>query len=143
MKLAILALLAALFVVTGLPAFAETPDVSIPAAWIERIKPTDLVEVKGTNDAGGAEDFSIHNAKALAQFIGFLTSERYTAVPKSLKPEFKQHSIYQVRLSARGQTLMELRIIGDSILDIPDTDSYYMESDRHSDNLLAPLLRLR
>jgi len=139
MKLAFLALFAALC----LPTWADTPDVSIPAATIERIKPTDLVEVTGTNDAGGAENFSIHNAKALAQFIGFLTSERYTAVPKSLKPEFKQRSIYQVRLSAQGQTLLELRIIGDSILDLPNEDAYYMESDRHSDNLLAPLLRLR
>ena len=139
MKLAFLALFAALC----LPTWADTPDVSIPAATIERIKPTDLVEVTGTNDAGGAENFSIHNAKALAQFIGFLTSERYTAVPKSLKPEFKQRSIYQVRLSAQGQTLLELSIIGDSILDIPNEDAYYMESDRHSDNLLAPLLRLR
>ena len=37
----------------------------------------------------------------------------------------------------------ELQVIADSVLDIPNDDSFYMESDRHSDILLAPLLRLR
>jgi hypothetical protein len=101
------------------------------------------VEVAGTNDMGGAENFSIHNAQAIAQFVRFLTSDRYTAVPKSLNPQFKALSIYQVRLSGQGQLLLELRIIGDTILDLPNEPDFYMQSDRHSDNLLAPLLRLR
>jgi hypothetical protein len=139
MKFALLAL----FVVLCSSVRADTPDVSIPDAWIQRIKATDEVEVSGTNDLGGAENFTIHDAKAIAQFVGFLTSDRYTAVPKDLKPQFKSLSRYDVRLSAQGQPLLELRIIGDSILDIPQESSFYMESDRHSDNLLAPLLRLR
>jgi hypothetical protein len=133
----------ALLLLSASLAFADTPDVSIPDADIARIKPTDFVEVTGTNDLGGPENFSIHDAKAIAQFIGFLTSERYTAVPKNLKPDFKSQSAYDVRLSAQGQPLLELRIVADSILDIPGEPVYYMESDRHSDILLAPLLRLR
>jgi hypothetical protein len=139
MKFALLAVL----VILGSGARADTPDVSIPDAWIQRIKATDEVEVSGTNDLGGAENFTIHNARAIAQFIGFLTSDRYIAVPKDLKPQFKSLSRYAVRLSSQGQPLLELRIIGDSILDIPQETFFYMESDRHSDNLLAPLLRLR
>jgi hypothetical protein len=139
MKFALLALIVALSTLAP----ADGPDVAIPAAWIPRLQPADLVEVSGTNDAGGAENFSIHDMKALHQFVGFLTSQRYIAVPKDLKPDFKSKSIYQVRLSAQGQPIVELRIIGDSILDFPDEPNYYVESDRHSDNLMAPLLRLR
>jgi hypothetical protein len=131
------------FAALCLPAFAGTPDVAIPDQYLAPIKTTDLVEVTGTNDLGGAEDFSIHNAKAISQFVAFLTSERYNAVPKSLNPDFKSHSLYKVRLSSHGTPVLELKIIADSILDLPNEPSYYMESDRHSDNLLAPLLRLR
>jgi hypothetical protein len=139
MKFALLVFVAAI----GSKAWAGTLDVTIPAPWVERIKTTDYVEVSGTNDRGGAENFTIHDEKAVAQFVGFLTSERYTAVPKDLKPQFKSQSIYHVRLSAQGQPLLDFRIIGDSILDIPNEPDFYVESDRHSDNLLAPLLRLR
>jgi hypothetical protein len=123
--------------------FGDTPDISIPDHYIALIKTTDLVEVSGTNDLGGAENFSIHNAKAISQFVQFLTSDRYTAVPKSLKPEFKSMSSYTVNLSSNGAPVLQLQIIADSILDIPGETSFYMESDRHSDNLMAPLLRLR
>jgi len=124
-------------------AFGDTPDVSIPDRYMALIKTTDLVEVSGTNDRGGAEDFAIHNAKAISQFVQFLNSERYTAVPKDLKPQFKSMSSYKVRLSAKGAPVLEFQIIADSIIDLPAETSFYMESDRHSDNLLAPLLRLR
>jgi len=127
----------------GSMVFADTPDVSIPEANIKLIKTTDCVDVTGTNDLGGAENFTIHNAKAIAQFVQFLTSDRYTAVPKLPKPEFKSLSSYKVRLSSNGAPVLELQVIADSILDLPNETSYYMESDRHSDNLMAPLLRLR
>jgi hypothetical protein len=39
--------------------------------------------------------------------------------------------------------VLQIQVIADSVLDIPNDASYYMESDRHSDNLMAPLLRLR
>lgn len=124
-------------------AFADTPDVYIPAHEIELIKTADYVEVSGTNDLGGAENFSIHNAKAIAQFVGLLTSDRFTAVPRSLKPRFKSLSFYRIRLSSKGSALLQVRMIGDSILDLPGETSFYMESDRYSENLMAPLLRLR
>lgn len=124
-------------------AFGDAPDITIPERDVELIKTTDYVEVSGTNDLGGSENFTIHNAKAISQFVQLLTSDRYTAVPKNLKPQFKSMSSYQVRLSAKGVPVLELRIIADSVLDIPNDPSFYMQSDRHSDNLLAPLLRLR
>jgi hypothetical protein len=124
-------------------AFADTPDISIPESTIKLIKTTDCVDVTGTNDLGGAENFTIHNAKAISQFVQFLTSARYTAVPKDPKPEFKSLSSYKVRLSANGAPVLEFQIIADSILDLPNETSYYMESDRHSDNIMAPLMRLR
>jgi hypothetical protein len=136
-------LLVVFLAVSCLAAYGDTPDISIPASDIELIKTTDYVEVTGTNDKGGKEDFSIHNSKAISQFVQLLTSERFTAVPKSLKPDFKSLSSYDVRLSANGAPVLELQIIGDSVLDIPNDTSYYMQSDRHSDNLLAPLMRLR
>jgi hypothetical protein len=139
MKFALLAC----FAVLCLPANASTPDVSIPDHYISLIKTTDLVEVTGTNDLGGAENFSIHNAKAISQFLQLLTSDRYTAVPKNLKPEFKSMSSYKVSLTSNGTPVLEFQVIADSVLDIPGETSYYMESDRHSDNLMAPLLRLR
>jgi hypothetical protein len=134
--------LAGLFFVGGF-AYGDAPDVAIPEWDIALIKTTDYVEVVGTNELGGAENFSIHNAQAIKQFVDFLTSDRYTAVPKSLKPEFKSLSIYKVRLSSRGAVVLELQIIAESILDIPGEADYYMQSDRHSDNIMAPLLRLR
>lgn len=139
MKLVLLAFLAVL----SFPLYGSTPDVSIPDRYIALIKTTDYVEVTGTNDRGGQEDFSIHNAKAISQFVQFLTSERYTAVPKSLKPDFKSKSAYQVRLSANGTLLLEFRVVADSVLDLPDETFFYMESDRYSDNIMAPLMRLR
>jgi hypothetical protein len=125
------------------PAFGDTPDITIPERDVELIKTADYVEVSGTNDLGGPENFTIHNAKAISQFVQLLTSDRYTAVPKDFKPQFKSLSSYKVRLSAKGAPLLELRVIADSILDIPNETSFYMQSDRHSDNLMAPLLRLR
>ena len=139
MKLALVAYVV-LFVST---AYADTSDITIPDSAIALIKTTDYVEVTGTNQLGGKEDFTIHNAKAISQFVQFLISDRYTAVPKDLKPQFKSLSSYTVRLSAKGEPLLELRVIADSVLDIPSETSFYMQSDRHSDNLMAPLLRLR
>jgi hypothetical protein len=126
-----------------LPALGDTPDVGIPETYVSLIKTTDFVEVTGTNDRGGAENFTIHNAKAISEFVHFLTSELYTAVPKSLKPEFKSLSSYKIRLSAKGQPVLEFQVIADSVLDLPKETSFYMESDRHSDNIMAPLMRLR
>jgi len=139
MKFALLACLTLL----STSAFAGTPDISIPDKYTSAIKSTDFVEVSGTNDLGGAENFTIHNAKAVSQFVQFLTSERFNAVPKDLKPEFKSLSSYHVTLSSNGAKVLEFQMIADSVLDIPGETSYYMESDRHSDNLMAPLLRLR
>jgi hypothetical protein len=136
-------ILVALLAVSGLAAYGDTPDISIPESDIALIKTTDFVEVMGTSNSGAADDFTIHDWKAIKQFVALLTSERFTAVPKSLKPEFVSKSRYKVRLSAKGAPVFELQIIADSVLDIPNDPSYYMESDRHSDNLLAPLLRLR
>ena len=138
-------ILSTFLAVVGFSAFGDgnTPDISIPGRYIDLIKTTDAVEVSGTNDAGGAEDFSIHNSKAIGQFVQFLISDRYTAVPKDTKPDFKSLSLYKVRLLANGAVVLELQIIADSILNLPDDPSFYMESDRHSDNLMAPLLRLR
>jgi hypothetical protein len=123
--------------------FADAPDGRIPEREIQRIKATDYIEISGTNDLGGSESFTIHNTKAIAQFVGFLTSDRFTAVPKNLKPHFKSLSSYKVRLSAKGAPLLEFRMIADSILDIPEETQFYMESEKYSDNLMAPLLRLR
>ncbi len=139
LKFVLLAILA----VSTVSARCNTPDVSIPDHYIDLIKTTDTVEVTGTNDLGGAEDFSIHDSKAISQFVKLLTSDRYTAVPKDLKPDFKSKSSYKVRLLSQGAPVLELQIIADSILDISTETSFYMESDRHSDNLMAPLLRLR
>jgi hypothetical protein len=139
MKFVLLAF-ATLFCAT---AFGDTPDIGIPEQYVKLIKTTDYVEVTGTNDLGGQEDFTIHNAKAISQFVQFLTSERYTSVPKDLKPNFKSLSAYKVRLSAKGIPVLELQIIADSVLDIPNETSFYMQSDRHSDNIMAPLMRLR
>jgi hypothetical protein len=124
-------------------AFGDTPDIRIPEHDVELIKTADYVEISGTNDSGGPENFTIHNAKAISQFVQLLTSDRYTAVPKDLKPQFKSLSSYKIRLSAKGVLVLELQIIADSVLDIPNETSFYMQSDRHSDNLMAPLLRLR
>ncbi len=125
------------------PALGDTPDISLPENDIKLIKTADCVDVSGTNDLGGAENFTIHNAKAISQFVQFLTSDRYTAVPKNLNPEFKSLSTYQVRLSANGVSVLEFKVIADSILDLPNETAFYMQSDRHSDNIMAPLLRLR
>jgi hypothetical protein len=124
-------------------ALADTPDIGIPERDAALIKTTDYVEVSGTSDLGSPENFTIHNSKAIGQFVQFLTSDRYTAVPKDLKPHFKSLSVYKVRLSAKGTFLLEFRVIADSVLDIPSESSFYMQSDRHSDNIMAPLLRLR
>ena len=127
----------------GSPAFGAPADLGIPEEEAKLIRTTDYVEVSGTNDLGGTENFTIHNSKAIAQFVQFLTDERYTAVPKDLKPQFKSLSSYKVRLSAKGVCVLELQVIADSILDLPKESSYYMQSEKYSDNLMAPLLRLR
>jgi hypothetical protein len=139
MRICLLAL-GALFVAIGL---AKASDISIPQRDIDLIRTADLVEVSGTNDLGGAEDFSIHDRKAIRQFTGLLSDNRYTAAPKSLKPKFKSASAYKIRLSSQGVPVLELTIIGDSILDIPGDPMFYVESDSYSENLMAPLLRLR
>jgi hypothetical protein len=139
MRLLVFALLAGL----STSAFASPSDVSIPDRDTELIKATDDVEVSGTNDLGGIENFAIHDPKAIGQFIQLLTDDRYTAVAKNLKPNFKSLSAYKVRLSAKGAPLLELRIIADTVLDLPNEDSFYMESDQYSENLMAPLMRLR
>lgn len=139
MRLRVLALLAAL----STPAFASPSDVAIPDRDAELIKETDYVEVTGTNDLGGPENFAIRDPKAIGQFIQFLTDDRYTAVPKNLKPNFKSMAAYKVRLSAKGAPLLELRVIADTVLDLPKETSFYMESDQYSENLMAPLMRLR
>jgi len=139
MRLLIIALLAGMYS----SAFGDSRDVSIPDRDVETIKATDYVEVSGTNDLGGPENFAIRDPKAIHQFIQLLTDDRYTAVPKNLKPNFKSASAYKVRLSAKGAPLLELQVIADSVLDLPDETSFYMESDRYSENLMAPLLRLR
>ncbi len=129
--------------ILGLHAFGDAPDIKIPERYLEPIKTTDYVEISGTNDTGGAEQFTIHNAKAIGQFVQFLTSDRYIAVPKDLKPQFKSLSAYKIRWSAKGVLVLELQVIADSILDLPEETSFYMQSERHSDNLMAPLLKLR
>jgi len=139
MRLLVLAVLAGL----STSAFASPSDVSIPDRYSELIKATDYVEVSGTNDLGGPENFAIRDLKTIGQFIQLLTDDRYTAVPKNLKPNFKSLSAYKVRLSAQGAPLLELRVIADSVLDLPNETSFYMESDQYSENLMAPLLRLR
>jgi hypothetical protein len=125
-------------------ALADDSDVTLPQRDIDLIKTTRRVEVSGTNDRGGSENFTIHNAQAISQFVQLLTSARYTAAPKALKPEFKSMSIYQINLIGGGdQPVLQFRIIADSILDLPNENFFYMESDQYSENLLAPLLRLR
>jgi len=122
---------------------AKGADSRIPQREIDLARTADLVEVSGTNDLGGAENFSIQDRKAILQFIDLLTDDRYTTAPKSLKPQFKSLSSYQVRLSAHGAPVLELRIIADTVLDFPGDPLFYVESDSYSENLMAPLLRLR
>jgi hypothetical protein len=138
-KIYLLALVT-LFVAIGR---AEAADIGIPQHDSDLMRTADLVEVTGTNDLGGTENFNIHDHQAIRQFIDLLTDDRYTAVPKSLKPKFKSASAYRIRLSSHGAPLLELTIIGDSVLDIPGDPMFYMESDSYSENLMAPLLRLR
>jgi hypothetical protein len=137
----ILLVIAGIFL--SLPVLADPPEISIPQRDIDLIKSADFVEVTGTNTHGGTEAFTIHNAKAIKQFVELLTSQRYNAVPKNLKPDFKSPSRYDVKLSSNGTPVLELQVVADSVLDIPGDDNFYMESSRHSDVLLAPLLRLR
>ena len=137
------ALLLAAGIFLALPAFAEPPATRIPQGDIDLIKSTGSVEVTGTNSHGGAEAFTIHDAKAIKQFVELLTSERYIAVPKNLKPDFKSPSRYDVKLSSGGSMVLEFQVIADDVLDFPGDANFYMESERYSDILLAPLLRLR
>ena len=122
---------------------ARATDVGIPERDADLIKSADAVEVTGTSDSRAPEAFTIHDRKAILQFADLLTSDRYTAVPKSLKPKFKAPSSYKIRLMAGNSVVMELQVIGDSILDIPSEPMFYMESESYSENLMAPLLRLR
>ncbi len=137
----VLLLLVAVFL--SLPALADPPEIRIPQADIDLIRSTSFVEVTGTNTHGGAEAFAIHDAKAIKQFVELLTSERYIAVPKNLKPNFKSPSRYDVKLSSNGSPILEFQVIADTVLDFSDDTSFYMETERHPDLLLAPLLRLR
>jgi hypothetical protein len=137
------ALLAAAAIFFSLPALTNLPEIRIPQHDIDLIKTTDFVEVTGTNSHGGAESFTIHDAKAIKQFVEILTSERYNAAPKNLNPDFKSPSRYDVRLSSGGSVVLEFQVIADSVLDFPGDANFYMESSRHDDILLAPLLRLR
>jgi len=139
MKFALLALAAFL----SMPAQAEPPEISIPEKDIALIKSADLVEVTGTNVGGGAENFSVHNWKAIKQFTDLITDARFIAVPKTLNPQFKSKARYDVRFSANGQQVFELQIVADTVLDIPNDPSFYMQASRHSDVLLGPLLKLR
>jgi len=139
MKLALLACVVLFVSATS----TDSPDITIPDSAIALIKRTDYVEVTGTNQLSGKEDFSIHNAKAIGQFVQLLTAEHYNAVPKNLNPDFKSKSRYHVRLFSNGAPILELQIIADSVIDLPNEPAFYMETDRHSDILLAPLLRLR
>ena len=139
MKYALL-ILAVLF---PLCARGDTPDISLPAADIALIRTADFVEVTGTNVGGGEENFSVHNWKAIKQFVDLLTSARYFTAPKSLDPQFKSKARYHVRMSSHGQVVFELQIVADTVLDIPNDPLFYVQSDRHSDVLLGPLLKLR
>lgn len=131
------------FVLVLMPLAVHAADLRIPQRDIDLIRSADLVEVTGTNDLGGAENFSIHNAKAIRQFTDMLTDDRYYTAPKTLKPKFKSLSSYKVKLSRSGAPLLELTLIADSVLDLPDEPLYYVESDSYQANLMAPLLRLR
>jgi hypothetical protein len=135
------ALIASLLVLYS--AFAHAADVSIPQHDADLIKKADSVHVTGTNDLGGSESFDIHDRKALAEFKGYLTDNRFTPVPKSLKPKFKSPSAYMVTFLSNNAPVLKVVVIADSILDVPDDPMYYMESDSYSANLMAPLLRLR
>jgi hypothetical protein len=135
-------LLSLLFLVLGLGG-ANASDLRIPEKDIDLMRTTDHIDVTGTNDLGGQEAFSIQDRKAIRQFIDLLTDDRYTAAPKSLRPKFKSLSIYQVRLSSNGASVLEFRVIADSVLDLPGDPMFYLESDQYSANLMAPLLRLR
>lgn len=127
----------------GLSAFGDTRPIGIPERYSELIKSTDFVEVSGLDEQGRPEDFSIHNSKAIAQFVQLLISDRYVAVPKNLQPHFKSVSSYKIRLSAKSAPILQFQIIADSIVDLPTEPMFYMESDQYSDRLMAPLLRLR
>jgi hypothetical protein len=136
-------ILPALLVLFCSSAFGDAPNISIPESVVELIKTADYIEVSGTNDLGGSENFTINDPKAIRQFVQLLTSDRYMTAPKDLKPQFKSLSSYKVRLSAKGAPLLELQVIADSVLDIPNETSFYVESAGYPDNLMAPLLRLR
>jgi hypothetical protein len=123
--------------------FAQAADVGLPPRDVDLIKAADVIHVVGTNDLGGDESFTIHDRKAIGQFVGYLTDNRFTPVPKSLNPKFKSRSAYMVTVQANGAPTLKLVIIGDSILDIPGDPMFYMESESYSENLMAPLLRLR
>ena len=137
------ALLVVAAVFLSLPVLAAPPEIKIPQADIDLIKTTDFVEINGTGTHGEPEAFTIHNAKAIKQFVALLTDERYVAVPKNLKPDFKSPSRYDIKLSSNGSIVLEFQLIADDVLDFSDDESFYMESERHSDILLAPLLQLR
>jgi hypothetical protein len=122
---------------------AEPAPIRLPDADVALIKTADAVEVDGTNADGVVETFTVHNAKALKEFVALLTDDRYIAVPKSLKPDFKSKSRYRVRLLSHGALVLELQVIAMAVLDLPNDPSYYMEAERYSDLLMAPLRRLR
>jgi hypothetical protein len=123
--------------------YVEPPDMCIPDKYIQLIKSTDYLEAKGINAVGYEDDFTIHNAKAISQFVELLTSQRYVPAPKSLDPHFKSPSHYDVRLYSKGQLVLEFRVVAVSVLDLPGDPNFYMESSRHDEVLMAPLFRLR
>ncbi len=61
-------------------------------------------------------------------------------MPKNLKPDFKSPARYDVKLSAKGAPVLEFQVIADTVLDFSGDASYYMQAERYSDLLLAPLL---
>lgn len=132
-----------LAVLLPLAVHAEPPQIAIPEKDIALIKSADLVEVSGTNERGTQQDFTIKNWKALKQFADLLTSPRYVAVPKDMKPEWHTKSYYKVRFSSHGTETLEIQIIADSIINLPDDTSYYVQGAGHTDILMAPLLKLR
>jgi hypothetical protein len=123
--------------------YAEPPDRCIPDHFVQLIKTTDYLEASGTNAMGNTDEFTIHDAKAIHEFIDLVTAQRYVPVPKGLNPHFKSSSRYKIRLFSKGVPILDFVIAAVSVIDLPGEDQFYMESSRHDQVLMAPLFRLR